>query len=85
LEIYRRERDKKERVKKDVKLTTAEIKNGWSHTSTPPVCLHGSDENNFALLPLKVRGHAAAQWLRHCATNRKVAGSIPDGVTGFFH
>jgi hypothetical protein len=26
-----------------------------------------------------------AQWLRHCATNRKIAGSIPDGVTGFFH
>jgi hypothetical protein len=24
-------------------------------------------------------------WLRHCATNRKVAGSIPDGVTGIFH
>ena len=24
-----------------------------------------------------------AQWLRSCATNRKVAGSIPD-VTGFF-
>jgi len=23
-------------------------------------------------------------WLRHCATNRKVAGSIPDGVIGFF-
>jgi hypothetical protein len=22
-------------------------------------------------------GHAVAQWLRHCATNRKVAGSIP--------
>jgi hypothetical protein len=21
-------------------------------------------------------------WLRHCATNRKVAGSILDGVTG---
>jgi hypothetical protein len=30
-------------------------------------------------------GHAVAQWLRNCATNRKVAGSIPDGVTGFFH
>jgi len=28
---------------------------------------------------------AAAQWLRRCATNRKVAGSIPDGVTGIFH
>ena len=24
-------------------------------------------------------------WLRHCATIRKVAGSIPDGVTGIFH
>jgi hypothetical protein len=24
------------------------------------------------------------QWLRHCATNRKVAGSIPDGVIEFF-
>jgi hypothetical protein len=23
-----------------------------------------------------------AQLLRYCATNRKVAGSIPDGVTG---
>jgi hypothetical protein len=26
-----------------------------------------------------------AQWLRYCATNRKDAGSIPDGVTGIFH
>jgi hypothetical protein len=26
-----------------------------------------------------------AQWLRYCTTNRKVAGSIPDGVTGIFH
>ena len=25
-------------------------------------------------------GTAVAQWLRFCATNRKVAGSIPDGV-----
>ena len=24
-------------------------------------------------------------WLSHCATSRKVAGSIPDGVTGIFH
>jgi len=30
-------------------------------------------------------GTAAAQWLRCCATNRKVAGSIPAGVTGIFH
>jgi hypothetical protein len=26
-----------------------------------------------------------AQWLRYCATNRKVPSSIPDGVTGIFH
>ena len=24
-------------------------------------------------------------WLRHCATSLKVAGSIPDGITGIFH
>ena len=26
-----------------------------------------------------------AQWLRCCATNRKVAGSIPAGVSGIFY
>jgi hypothetical protein len=31
------------------------------------------------------KGTAVAQWLRYCATNRKVAGSIPDGVIGIFH
>ena len=30
------------------------------------------------------RWTAVAQWLRCCATNRKVAGSIPAGVSGFF-
>jgi hypothetical protein len=30
-------------------------------------------------------GHAVVQWLRHWATNRKVAGSIPDGVIRIFH
>jgi len=30
-------------------------------------------------------GTAVAQWLRCCATSRKVAGSIPDGVIGIFH
>ena len=29
-------------------------------------------------------GTAAAQWLRCCATNRKVAGSIPAGVIEIF-
>jgi hypothetical protein len=27
---------------------------------------------------------AGGQWLRCCATNLKVAGSIPPGVSGFF-
>ena len=30
------------------------------------------------------RGTAVAQWLRCCATNREVAGSIPAGISGFF-
>ena len=30
------------------------------------------------------KGTAGAQWLRRCATNRKVAGSIPPRVIGFF-
>ena len=33
---------------------------------------------------LSCMGTAVAQWLRCCATNRKVAGSIPAGVSGFF-
>ena len=32
----------------------------------------------------KVEGTAVSQWLRCCATNRKVAGSIQTGVIGFF-
>jgi hypothetical protein len=32
-----------------------------------------------------VLGTAVAHSLRHCATTRKVAGSIPDGVIGIFH
>jgi hypothetical protein len=34
---------------------------------------------------LDYMGHAVAQWLRHCATNRKVAGSIPDGFIRISH
>ena len=36
------------------------------------------------LLPSNRKGTVVAQWLRCCATNRKVAGSIPAGVSGFF-
>ena len=39
-------------------------------------------ESNCNVLALLVRliATAVAQWLRCCATNRKVAGSIPAGV-----
>jgi hypothetical protein len=33
---------------------------------------------------LQPRVTSRRSWLRHCATNRKVAGSIPDGVIGIF-
>ena len=36
----------------------------------------------YALLQLGTRQRS---WLRHCATSRKIAGSIPDGVFGIFH
>jgi hypothetical protein len=32
-----------------------------------------------------MRGTRWRSWLRHCATSRKVAGLIPDGVTWIFH
>ena len=31
-----------------------------------------------------IGGTTVAKWLRRCATNRKVVGSIPAGVSGFF-
>jgi hypothetical protein len=47
---------------------------------------------HFYSLLLRIKGfsifqvvYAVAQWLTHCTTNRKVAGSIPDCVTGIFH
>jgi len=39
---------------------------------------------NATVLLLLLLGTAVAQWLRFCATNRKVGGSIPDGVIGIF-
>jgi hypothetical protein len=42
------------------------------------VLLHGRISYSLYSIPV-------AQWLRHCATNWKVAGSIPDGVIGIFY
>ena len=40
-----------------------------------------TDYNNY----MSYLETAVAQWLRCCATNRKVAGLIPAGVIGIFH
>ena len=37
------------------------------------------------MMTLSQYGTVVAQWLRRCATNWKVAGSIPAGVIGIFH
>jgi hypothetical protein len=50
----------------------------WLHHN---ICVPCPVQRNL-VWPLNVGGHAVAQWLRHCAINRKVAGSIPDGVIG---
>jgi hypothetical protein len=40
----------------------------------------------FYVYHIRVAGPLmVAQWLRYCATNRKVAGLIPDSVIGIFH
>ena len=39
----------------------------------------------LSFLYLLKTGTAVAQWLKYCTTNRKVAGSIPDGVIGILH
>ena len=40
---------------------------------------------NGTAFTLHIEGNMVAQWLRCCATNRKVAGSIAAGVIGIFH
>jgi hypothetical protein len=34
---------------------------------------------------LIIGGYRVLQYLKHCPTNRKVVGSIPEGVTAIFH
>jgi hypothetical protein len=60
-------------------------------TSAESILAHRSEKLRAAVWPgfchilPCLRGYALAQWLRHCATNWKVAGSILDGVIGIFH
>jgi hypothetical protein len=54
-----------------------ETKCHLQHRRLPPVFLFISQCNAFSIL--------TAYYLRHCATNGKLAGSIPIGVIGIFH
>ena len=45
--------------------------------------MHGVELLNYYTNHCTYMGTMVAQWLRYCATNRKVAGSIPAGVSGF--
>ena len=55
------------------------------------ICCDGQTGTGTGVFPMNSvspsqgRETAVAQWLRCCATNRKLAGSIPDGVIGVFH
>jgi len=59
-----------------LKLSSTEDKNQWSYGYTPPYA--------FRVFTGTTLGTAVVQWLRCCAANRKVAASIPAGVSGFF-
>jgi hypothetical protein len=39
----------------------------------------------FTVITIHLVLFLSTQWLKYCATNRKVAESIPDGVFGVFH
>ena len=53
----------------------------WAPFSMKPVCCLRMFSKPI-YFPNKLRW--CRNWSRHCATSRKVAGSIPDGVTGIF-
>ena len=70
---------------------------GFQDVKVPRLCDNGQDGGKVVSLthlplftPRKYSWYlflletAVAQWLRCCVTNRKVAGSIPAGVSGFF-
>ena len=57
-------------------------------TNLPPAIFKAGQRGSISVQMFvhvhQYTGTAVAQWLRCCATNRKVAVSIPVGVSGFF-
>jgi hypothetical protein len=56
----------------------------WQHVSTSRCHLQAKSMKHMKAIflpgPFIYRGTRWRSWLRHCATSRKVAGSIPDGI-----
>jgi hypothetical protein len=59
------------------------LKNRYVFLQYPIVRHNKPEQPNSVATPHS--GYALAQWLRHCATNRKVARSVPEGVIGMFY
>ena len=55
---------------------------GWRGLGRVTKRTHRCNFLTYLLTPWSTRWRS---WLRHCATNRNVAGSIPDGFIGSFH
>jgi hypothetical protein len=61
-----------------------------AYLSSPPYAPHAPPISFFSILPpaqywVRNTDHSAPHNVTMYATNRKVAGSNPDRVTGFFH
>ena len=48
--VFRREKRRPGLDADNVTVSSAEVENGWSYTSTPPTCLHDVQRDNFCLL-----------------------------------
>jgi len=63
-----------------VELFQVEFRDKRSDMVKPKAAFH----NSVNMTKTWTAGNIARGWLRNCAANRKVAGLIPDGVTGIF-
>ena len=65
-------------------LSGAKLNNMWRCTSTNPYDFLACTDVSLPTIYIH-KGTRRRSWLMHYATSRKVARSIPDGVTGIFH
>ena len=67
-----------------ISLTSDVLRATNCDVRTKDICTVTTERVNVFLIS-NCQRYAVAQWLRRCASNRKVAGSIPDGVIGILH